>query len=159
MPRTVAFPLSGLEDVVRQRTAPETGGLHGAALRLGPPGAPLGRSALSFRSPLPPAVTAAVSGSVPRRSAQGRTRHVAAAAVSGRSSERMESLQGNGRLRSRPGTRTNADLEAVAFPSAALERTQWSRPSPFLLPSAGAAATLCRRAASPAEIAGWHLTF
>lgn len=42
--------------------------------------APLPAPALSFGLPLRPAVTAVASGSVPRRSAQGWTRHVAAAA-------------------------------------------------------------------------------
>lgn len=61
----------------------------------------------------------------------------------------MKSLQGNHHAPD-PGPERTATGKAL--PSSAPERTQANRPSPFLLPSSGAAAaaaTLCKRAASP----------
>lgn len=60
----------------------------------------------------------------------------------------MKSLPSEGR-RSRPGAGTRADREAVALPSLSPSELSHTAPSPFLLPSGAAAATLCGRAASP----------
>lgn len=74
-------PFRGWEVAVRRSSAPRgrPSPWSNPPARFWQARAHLRAPALSFRSPLRPAVTAAASGSVPRRSARGRTRHVAAA--------------------------------------------------------------------------------